>query len=67
MNEMKLCTHQLDIIHNILSKIPYKVNEFVLQEHGNSGIGNILSMKFECKMGDIVGTFTTEISGVEDW
>jgi uncharacterized protein YtpQ (UPF0354 family) len=67
MNEIKLDISQLDIIHNILSKIPYKVDDFVLTNDYSSGIGDILSLSFAYKMGDIEGTFTTVISGVENW
>jgi len=64
MNEIRLDVGQLDIIQNVLSKIPHKMDSFFLRQSYNSLDSSVLTVEFECKMGDIEGTFSTVI---EKW
>jgi len=61
MNEIRLDVGQLDIIQNVLSKLPYKMDSFFLRQSNNNIGSSVLTLEFECKMGDIEGTFSTVI------
>ena len=53
-------------IQQLLKKFP-ETDFFSLTQESGSGIGSVLTMSFDYSVGDIKGTFTTEINGVEDW
>lgn len=63
---MKLTMRDLEKISDIMSKFP-DIEEFELSQEVTSGIGCITTLTIETRIQDVVGEFTVEISGVEDW
>lgn len=53
-------------IQSVLDKFS-SVTKFDLTESGSSGIGTVLNMSFEYDINGTPGTFTVEISGVDNW
>ena len=43
------------------------VERFTLEQQGESGIGNILTMSYESKIADYTAKVSIEVSGVESW
>jgi hypothetical protein len=57
-----------------VNKIQSILNEFdeadsfkLTEEGGDNGIGSVISMSFPHTMGNISGTMTVEVSGMDDW
>jgi hypothetical protein len=63
---MFLQRQDIEKISEILKEFP-DINTFELNEEKSSGIGSILTMTFEQKVHSHTGTFSIEISGVENW
>jgi hypothetical protein len=65
-NKIFLRIEDVNKIRSVLEKFP-EVQSFELTQDRGSGIGSVLSISFYTKLNDIEGTFTTELSGTEDW
>lgn len=63
---MKLYKDELIKIQTILDKFP-DVTNFELVRDTRSGIGYILSIKFDYIVNDVNTTLEVEITGVENW
>jgi hypothetical protein len=63
---MYLNRRDIERIQDVLAKFP-DVTAFEIEQEGENGIGNILTMTFAQEINGQRGSFTTEISGVEDW
>lgn len=63
---MILHRREIERIQDALTKFP-DVNTFELKQESESGIGNILSMTFAQEVNGLDGSFSLEITGVEDW
>jgi hypothetical protein len=68
MMEKKMFIDKTDIeeILMIMNKFPEAKN-FELVEEGGSGIGTVVTLIIHTEVNGIVGSFSTEISGIEDW
>ncbi len=53
-------------IMETLTKFP-DLRVFELEQSGHSGIGSVTSMTFATEVSGVTGSFSIEISGVEDW
>ena len=64
----KIFFHKKDIeeIQSVLKKFP-DVENFDLYQEGGNGIGTFTTMTFNQEVNGVKGSFTIEISGVEDW
>lgn len=49
-----------------LNKFP-DLDVFELEQHSQSGIGSVTEMTFSTKVNGVTGSFSIEVSGVEDW
>lgn len=60
--------HRKDIekIQEVLAKFP-DVETFEIDADHSSGIGAYITMMFNHEVNGMRGSFTVEISGVEDW
>ena len=60
--------NRLDIkrIANLLEKFP-QVETFEINADASSGIGRSLTITFDQEIAGYSGSFTVEISGIEDW
>ena len=63
---MYLNRKDIEKINSILNQFP-DLERFELNEDHNSGIGSIVSMTFSRDVNGIIGAFTVEIAGVEQW
>ena len=65
---MKITRKELNKIQEALDKFP-DVNDFEILKDGSSGIGYILSIKFDYKFNDVDVDANVEIviTGVESW
>jgi hypothetical protein len=63
---MHLHKEELKKMLEVLEKFP-DVTAFEIEQEGGNGIGNILTMTFAQEINGQRGSFTTEISGVENW
>lgn len=60
--------HRKDIekIQEVLDKFP-EVETFEIESDHSSGIGAYITMMFNHEVNSMRGSFTVEISSVEDW
>lgn len=63
---MQLTKEELNKMQEVLKQFP-EVEQFVIVKNGSSGIGDIVSIKFNYVVNDTYSTVEVEISGVEDW
>jgi hypothetical protein len=56
----------LDKIHEVLKNFP-DVNDIEIVRDGSSGIGYILSIKFDQAVNGVDAVVEIEITGVENW
>lgn len=63
---MKITRKELNKIQEALDKFP-DVNDFEILQDGSSGIGYILSIKFDYKLNDVDANVEIVITGVESW
>lgn len=56
-------------INDILSRDSFKdIDKITIENSGNiCGLGSVLTLSFDYNIDGTKGTFSTEISGVEDW
>lgn len=43
------------------------IEDFVLEQKSESGIGNILTLTYQSEIADYTAKVTIEVSGVESW
>lgn len=63
---MYITREEIQKILETMDKFP-EAQSFKLEETGHSGIGSITNLIVHTKVNGLNGTFTVEISGVEDW
>ena len=63
---MYLNRKDLKKIQDVLEKFP-EVENFEIEQESGSGIGSITLMTMFTEFNGVKGSFTVEISGVEDW
>jgi hypothetical protein len=63
---MYLNRKDIEKINSVLDQFP-DLERFELNEENSSGIGSIISMTFSREINGIIGAFTIEIAGVEQW
>jgi len=63
---MYLNRKDVEKINSVLDQFP-DLDRFELNEENSSGIGSIISMTFSREINGIIGAFTIEIAGVEQW
>jgi hypothetical protein len=63
---MHLSRQDIEKIFETMDKFPDAKN-FELKEEGGNGIGTILTLTVDTSVNGIVGEFTVEISGINDW
>jgi|LakMenEpi03Aug12_release.lakeMendotaPanAssembly.Ray.scaffolds.fasta_scaffold1926737_1 hypothetical protein len=63
---MKINRVELDKIHEVLKNFP-DVNDIEIVRDGSSGIGYILSIKFDQAVNGVDAVVEIEITGVENW
>ena len=63
---MYLNRKDIEKINSVLDQFP-DLDRFELTEENSSGIGSIISMTFSREVNGIIGAFTIEIAGVEQW
>lgn len=63
---MWLSRKAIEKIDEVLTKFP-EVETFKLEQTGHSGIGSITTMIFDKEVNGLRGSYSVEISGVEDW
>jgi hypothetical protein len=56
----------IEKILEVMDKFPEAKN-FELTEEGNNGIGTVLTLTVDTTVNGMSGSFSVEISGVEDW
>jgi hypothetical protein len=66
MKTMYLNRKDIEKINSVLDQFP-DLDRFELTEENSSGIGSIVSMTFSREVNGIIGAFTVEIAGVEQW
>lgn len=66
MKTMYLNRKDIQKINSVLDQFP-DLDRFELTEDNSSGIGSIVTMTFSREVNSIVGAFTIEIAGVEQW
>ena len=68
MTTGKMFLHKKDIeeIRSVLKKFP-NVETFELDQEGGNGIGTFTTMTFNQEVNGVKGSFSIEISGVENW
>ena len=63
---MYLNRKDIQKIDSVLDQFP-DLDRFELTEDNSSGIGSIITMTFSREVNGIIGAFTIEIAGVEQW
>ena len=63
---MYLNRKDLEKIKDVLDKFP-EIDNFELEQESGSGIGSVTLMTIFTDVNGAKGSFTVEISGVEDW
>jgi hypothetical protein len=63
---MYLNRKDIEKINSVLDQFP-DLEGFELNEENSSGIGSIVTMTFSREINGIMGAFTVEIAGVEQW
>ena len=63
---MHLNRKDIEKIQKVLDKFP-DITNFELEQETGSGIGSITLMTVFTDVNGVKGSFTVEISGVEDW
>jgi hypothetical protein len=66
MKTMYLNRKDIEKINSVLDQFP-DLEGFELNEENSSGIGSIVTMTFSREINGIMGAFTVEIAGVEQW
>ena len=66
MKPMYLNRKDIEKINSVLDQFP-DLDRFELNEENGSGIGSIVTMTFSQEINGIIGAFTVEIAGVENW
>jgi hypothetical protein len=66
MKTMYLNRKDIEKINSVLDQFP-DLEGFELSEDNCSGIGSIVTMTFSREVNGIIGAFTVEIAGVEQW
>lgn len=66
MKTMYLNRKDIQKINSVLDQFP-DLDCFELTEDNSSGIGSIVTMTFSRELNGIIGAFTIEIAGVEQW
>ena len=66
MKTMYLNRKDIQKINSVLDQFP-DLDRFELTEDNSSGIGSIVTMTFSREVNGIIGAFTIEIAGVEQW
>ena len=66
MKPMYLNRKDIEKINSVLDQFP-DLDRFELNEDNSSGIGSIVTMTFSREINGIIGAFTVEITGVEQW
>ena len=66
MKTMYLNRKDIEKINSVLDQFP-DLEGFELSEDNCSGIGSIGTMTFSREVNGIIGAFTVEIAGVEQW
>jgi hypothetical protein len=66
MKTMYLNRKDIEKINSVLDQF-LDLDRFELTEENSSGIGSIISMTFSREVNGIIGAFTIEIAGVEQW
>lgn len=66
MKTMYLNRKDIQKIDSVLDQFP-DLDRFELTEDNSSGIGSIITMTFSREVNGIIGAFTIEIAGVEQW
>ena len=63
---MYLNRKDVEKINSVLDQFP-GLDRFELNEENSSGIGSIVTMTFSQEVNGIIGAFTIEVAGVEQW
>ena len=63
---MFLNRKDIDKIKEVLDQFP-TVDVFELDQDSSSGIGSVTVMSFAHEVNGVIGNFTIEVSGVEEW
>ena len=63
---MYLNRKDIQKMNEVLGQFP-DLDRFELNEENSSGIGSIVTMTFSREVNGIIGAFTIEIAGVEQW
>ena len=66
MKTMYLNRKDIEKINSVLDQFP-DLDRFELNEENCRGIGSIVTMTFSQEVNGIIGAFTVEIAGVEQW
>jgi hypothetical protein len=66
MKTMYLNRKDIQKMNEVLGQFP-DLDRFELNEENSSGIGSIVTMTFSREVNGIIGAFTIEIAGVEQW
>jgi hypothetical protein len=66
MKKMYLNRKDIQKLNEVLEQFP-DLDRFELNEENCSGIGSIVTMTFSREVNGIIGAFTIEIAGVEQW
>ena len=66
MKPMYLNRKDIQKINEVLDQFP-DLDRFELNEENCSGIGSIVTMTFSREVNGIIGAFTIEVAGVEQW
>ena len=66
MNKIILTKTDLSAILTTLDQFP-EINTFEVIKHNGSGIGYTIDIKFDLKQNDVMGSFTVEVVGVDNW
>jgi hypothetical protein len=66
MKTMYLNRKDIQKMNEVLDQFP-DLDRFELNEENSSGIGSIVTMTFSREVNGIIGAFTIEIAGVEQW
>jgi hypothetical protein len=66
MDKIVLTKKDLDAIITTLAQFP-EIEKFEITKHVDSGIGYTIDLRFDSMQNGVMGTFTTEVVGIEDW
>ena len=66
MKTMYLNRNDIQKINSVLDQFP-DLERFELTEDTSSGIGSVVTMTFSREINGIIGAFTVEVAGVENW